>query len=240
MSPADVTIGLAFLAGIASFLSPCVLALVPAYVSYLGGASVAPSGEASSSRWSVVSHGFAFVLGFSLVFIALGAAASAIGGWLYDLRLWLARAGGVLIILFGLHTMGVVHLPLLDSDTRRLVRPDASLGYLGSLLMGVFFSAGWAPCVGPVLGAVLTLALNAADLHRGIVLLTAYSAGLAVPFLLTALGIARVTGLMRRHPRAVRVLSIVTGAVMVLVGFLLLTGTLGRLAQLGVFVDFGL
>jgi cytochrome c-type biogenesis protein len=240
VSPTDVTVWLAFLAGLASFLSPCVLALVPAYLSYLGGTTVSSTGEVSPSRWSTFSHGLAFVVGFSLVFIALGAAASAIGGLLYDLRLWLARAGGVLIILFGLHTMGWLNIPLLDRDTRRLVRPDPSLGYLASGLMGVFFSAGWAPCVGPVLGVVLTLALNEAEIHRGIVLLTAYSAGLAVPFLLAALGIGRLAELMRRHHAAVQVISRITGAVMVIVGILLLTGTLERIAQFGVFVDFGL
>jgi cytochrome c-type biogenesis protein len=106
--------------------------------------------------------------------------------------------------------------------------------------MGVFFSAGWAPCVGPVLGAVLTLALNSAELNRGVVLLTAYSAGLAVPFLLAALGIGRLAELMRRHSKAIRIISKITGVAMLIVGILLLTGTLQRLAQFGFFVDFGL
>jgi cytochrome c-type biogenesis protein len=240
MSPSDVTLWLALLAGLASFLSPCVLALVPAYLSYLGGLSVTASGQVVENRWVTFTHGLAFVLGFSLVFIALGAAASAIGALLFDLRLWLARIGGVVIILFGLHTLGWVNIPFLDFDTRRQVRPNPSLGYLASGLMGVFFSAGWAPCVGPVLGAVLTLALNSAALHRGVVLLTAYSIGLAVPFLLAALGIGRLAELMRRHNRAIRIVSKITGAAMVIVGILLLTGTLERLAQFGFFVDFGL
>ena len=233
-------IGISALAGLLSFLSPCVLALVPAYIGYLGGRSVSSRGEVVHNRWVTFSHGIAFVLGFSLIFVLLGAAASAIGALLYDLRHWLARIGGVVVILFGLHTMGVINIPFLDYDTRRQVQPDPRLGYLSSVLMGVFFSAGWAPCVGPVLGAVLTMALNSARITEGIVLLSAYSVGLAVPFLLAALGIGRVAELMRRYGKLVRYLSIATGFIMVIVGVMLLTGTLERLAQFGFFVDFGL
>jgi cytochrome c-type biogenesis protein len=237
---ANLTIGIAALAGLASFLSPCVLALVPAYVGYLGGRSVGPSGQVVENRWVTFSHGVAFVLGFSLVFIILGAAASAIGSLLYDLRVWLARIGGVVVVLFGLHTMGVINIPFLDYDTRKQVTPNPGLGYLSSALMGVFFSAGWAPCVGPVLGAVLTLALNSAKLNQGVILLTAYSAGLAIPFLLAALGIGRVAELMRRHGKLVHYLSVATGALLVVIGILLFSGTLQQLARFGFFIDLGL
>lgn len=240
MEVADVTIGLAFLAGLASFLSPCVLALVPAYIGYLGGRSVNSSGQVVTKRWITFSHGVAFVLGFSIVFVLLGAAASAIGTLLFDLRIWLSRIGGIIVIIFGLHTIGVITIPLLDYDTRPQMSPSKSFGYLSSGMMGVFFSAGWAPCVGPVLGAVLTLALNNANLSLGVVLLTAYSAGLAIPFLLAAMGIGRVAQIMRRYTRAIRYIAVGTGGVLVVVGILLLTGTLERLAQFGFFVDFGL
>jgi len=236
----NLSLGLAMLAGLASFLSPCVLALVPAYVGYLGGRSVTPGGEVVENRWVTFTHGLAFVLGFSLVFIALGATASAVGAFLFDLKTWLTRIGGAAVILFGLHAMGVIRIPFLDMDTRRQVRPDASLGYLSSALMGVFFSAGWSPCVGPVLGAVLTLAFDSANLGRGVALLTAYSAGLAIPFLAAALGIGRMAGWLRTHRRIIHTLSVVTGAVLVVVGILLMTGTLSRLASFGFFVDFGL
>ncbi len=240
MDPANVTVGLAALAGLASFLSPCVLALVPAYVGYLSGRTLTAEGLVVENRWETFSHGLAFVMGFSLVFVALGAAASAIGAALYDMRIWLSRIGGVIVIIFGLHTLGVVNIPFLNVDTRRQERPDPGLGYLSSAMMGVFFSAGWAPCVGPVLGAVLTLALNSGDVNQGVVLLSAYSVGLAIPFLLAALGIGRVTHLLRRQGRLIRYLSMVTGAVLVIVGVLLFTGTLERLARFGFFVDFGL
>ncbi|HJX41667.1 MAG TPA: cytochrome c biogenesis protein CcdA, partial [Anaerolineales bacterium] len=119
MDPNNVSVGLAALAGLASFLSPCVLALVPAYLGYLGGRSVTPEGLVVQDRWVTFTHGVAFVLGFSLVFVTLGAAASAIGVLLYDARQWIARLGGVVVILFGLHTMGVVNIPFLNYDTRR-------------------------------------------------------------------------------------------------------------------------
>jgi cytochrome c-type biogenesis protein len=239
----QVSLGLAMLAGLASFFSPCVLALVPAYVGYLGGRSVTPQGPTVENRWSTFAHGLAFVLGFSLVFVALGAAASAIGVLLFDARQWISRIGGVVVILFGLHTMGVLNIPLFDMDTRRQALPGTNLGYLGSALMGVFFSAGWAPCVGPVLGTILTLALNSGQLNQGVTLLSAYSIGLAVPFLLAALGIGRIAELLRRRGRTVRSISLATGVVLVVVGVLL---TSGRLEQFFArfsstfFIDFGL
>jgi cytochrome c-type biogenesis protein len=239
MDPNEVTIGLAFLAGLASFLSPCVLALVPAYIGYLGGWSVS-SGEVTGSRWSTFGHGLAFVIGFSFVFISLGLGASLLGSLLYDVRVWLAKIGGVLVIIFGLHTMGLITIPFLNYDTRRQIEPNQGLGIFSSALMGVFFSAGWAPCVGPVLGSVLTLAMSSANLQLGMVLLTAYSFGLAIPFLLAALGIGRVAEIMRKYSRWIGILSVVTGAVLVILGVMLFTGTLERLAQFGFFVNFGL
>jgi len=241
MDPLNVTIGLAILAGLASFLSPCVLALVPAYVGYLGGRSVTPEGAVVENRWVTFSHGVAFVVGFSIVFILLGAAASAIGALLFDLRIWLSRIGGIVVIIFGLHTIGIINIPFLDYDTRGTYQgKSGGAGYGSSAMMGVFFSAGWAPCVGPVLGAVLTLSLTSAALGQGVVLLTAYSIGLAIPFLLAALGVGRVAELMRNHTRGVKLISMGTGVILIVVGIMLLTGTLEALARYGFFVDFGL
>jgi len=240
MSGSEITIGLALLAGLASFLSPCVLALVPAYVGYLSARSVTPSGLVVANRWKTFTHGLAFVIGFSVVFVTLGVLVSIVGVWLYDFRTWLARIGGIAVILFGLHTMGVINIPFLDYDTRPKSQPKQGLGYLSSTLMGVFFSAGWAPCVGPVLGAVLTLVLNTADISQGFILLSAYSIGLAIPFLLASLGVGGITQLMRRHSKAIRILSIATGVLMVIIGVMLLTGTLEALARFGFLVDFGL
>jgi cytochrome c-type biogenesis protein len=235
----NLTLGLAFLAGLASFLSPCVFALVPAYVGYLGGRA-AGSADSLSSRWTTFSHGLAFVLGFSLVFISLGAAASVIGSLLYDMRTVLAKVGGVIVIVFGLHMIGVFRLRFLEYDTRRQVAPDRRWGYLSSGLMGIFFSAGWSPCVGPVLGAILTLAINQGSISQGTSLLSAYSAGLAVPFLIAALGIGWVTTTLRRYGKLMRYVEIVMGIILVIVGLMLFAGTFELLARYGLWVDFGL
>ena len=235
----NVTIGLAFLAGLASFLSPCVFSLVPAYIGYLGGR--AAGGEANaSSRWVTFTHGLAFVLGFSIVFIFLGLAVAAAGHFLYDLRYWLAKIGGIVVIIFGLHMIGVFRIPFLEYDVRVHSLPDRKWGYLSSVLMGVFFSAGWSPCVGPVLGAILTLALNGGDLVLGAKLLTFYSAGLAIPFLIAALGIGWVSKILRGHSKVMRYVEIAMGVILIIVGLMLILGTFELIARYGLWVDFGL
>jgi len=230
VDPTHVSVGLALLASLVSFLSPCVLSLVPAYVGYLSSRTITPDGGVVEHRWETVAHGLAFVLGFSVVFVALGAAASAIGALLFDARGLLTKVGGVVVILFGLHTLGLIHIPFLEYDTRRQQAPDRRLGYLSSALMGVFFSAGWAPCVGPVLGAVLTLALTADALGRGVGLLAAYSLGLGIPFLFAAAGVGRVSALLRRYRHAMRYASVATGVFLVLIGMLVFTDSLQALA----------
>jgi cytochrome c-type biogenesis protein len=239
VSVANVSLGLAFLAGLASFLSPCVFSLVPAYIGYLGGR--AAGGEsAKSNRWVTFTHGLAFVLGFSVVFIFLGVAASAFGGLLFDIRTWLAKIGGILVVIFGLHMIGVFRIPFLEYDLRVHSQVDPRWGYISSALMGVFFSAGWSPCVGPVLGAILTLALNGGSVLLGVKLLSAYSAGLAIPFLIAALGIGWVSIILRKYSKVMRYVEIAMGVLLVIVGLMLSLGTFELLARYGLFVDFGL
>lgn len=241
MEISQISVGLAFLAGLASFLSPCVFSLVPAYVGYLGGR--AAGGESNhSNRWITFTHGLAFVLGFSIVFVLLGVAAAFAGGLLYDLRYWLAKIGGFVVIIFGLHMIGVFHIPFLAYDTRVQQAPDPKWGYLSSALMGVFFSAGWSPCVGPVLGAILTLAINGGSISLGAILLTAYSAGLAIPFLIAALGIGWVSAILKKYSKTMRYVEIGMGVVLVLVGILLFSGIFELIAQRGQFFyfDFGI
>ena len=243
MDIANITVWLALLAGLASFLSPCVFSLVPAYVGYLGGIAAGAAGaDQKPSRWLTFSHGLAFVLGFSIVFVLLGVAASFAGGLLYDLRFWLSKIGGIVVIVFGLHMIGVFHIPFLAYDTRVQQAPDPKLGYLSSAMMGIFFSAGWSPCVGPVLGAILTLALNGGSISQGATLLSFYSAGLAIPFLLAALGIGWVTTILRKYAKTMRYVEIAMGVILIIVGVLLLSGTFEIIAQQGQFfwIDFGL
>src|SRR5512143_100494 len=245
MNASEITIGLAFLAGLASFLSPCVFSLVPAYVSYLGGRAVRQAGTVDqaavrANRWVTFTHGLAFVLGFSVVFVVLGVAVSAAGGILYDIRYYLAKIGGVVVIVLGLHMMGVLRIPFLEYDLRVHDAPSNRWGYLSSALLGVFFSAGWSPCVGPVLGAILTLAINGGSVALGAKLLSAYSAGLAVPFLAAALGIGWVTTILRRYNKVMHYVEIAMGVVLVIVGVMLFAGIFELIARYGYYVNFGL
>jgi cytochrome c-type biogenesis protein len=237
----NITIGLSFLAGLASFLSPCVFSLVPAYVGYLGGR--AAGGEnTQSNRFITFTHGLAFVLGFSAVFITLGVASSSLGGLLFELRDVLTKVGGVVVIIFGLHMTGAFRLKFLEYDTRVQQIPDRKWGYLSSALMGVFFSAGWAPCVGPVLGAILTLAMNGGSISTGVTLLSAYSAGLAIPFLVAALGVGWVSLTLRKYGKVMHYVEVVMGVILIIVGVMLFAGTFGLIAQKGQFfwIDFGI
>lgn len=236
----NITLGLSFLAGLASFLSPCVFSLVPAYVGYLGGRAAGGEVTEGGNRWVTFSHGLAFVLGFSFVFVLLGVATSAFGSLLYDLRSILAKVGGIVVIIFGLHMIGVIRIPFLEYDTRVQKLPNPKWGYLSSVMLGVFFSAGWSPCVGPVLGAILTLALNGGSVSSGASLLSAYSAGLAVPFLIAALGVGWVTSTLQKYGKVMRYVEIFMGVVLVIIGMMLFAGTFAILAQYGFWVDFGL
>jgi cytochrome c-type biogenesis protein len=231
------SLGLAFLAGLASFLSPCVFALVPAYISYLGGRAVASSGQDRAATLNTLSHGAAFVLGFSLVFIILGLISSSVGALLMSLQGYLAVLGGLISIVLGLHLAGVFTIRFLEYDLRPANKVQRERSYLSSALMGVFFSAGWTPCIGPVLGVILTLAANGGSPVQGAVLLGAYSAGLAIPFLLAATQISWVTYLLRRHAKLGLYVQRAMGLLLAVVGVLLLSGRLSTLNTMGFFFD---
>lgn len=236
----NLTIGLAFLAGLASFLSPCVFSLVPAYIGYLSGRSFEASRTEKPSTLNTFLHGLAFVLGFSVVFILLGVAVSAIGGFLYLAKDWLAKIGGVVIILFGIHLTGVYRFSFLEYDLRPHNPVDRSLGFLSSFLMGIFFSAGWSPCIGPVLAAILALALNEGNISQGVTLLSAYSIGMAIPFLLAALGIGWVTAFLKKNARLLHWIEIGTGVILIIVGIMLFFGIFEQLARFGLPFNIGL
>jgi cytochrome c-type biogenesis protein len=235
MDGSNFGFGLAFLGGLASFLSPCVFSLVPAYVGYLSGRSVGLSRPGETNRWLTLSHGVAFVLGFSTVFIMLGLGASALGNLLFDLRPVLMKVGGVVVVIFGLHMTGIIRIPFLTYDVRRQTPPDPKWGYLSSALLGVFFSAGWSPCVGPILGTILTLSLSGGSLSQGGLLLSAYSAGLAIPFLIAATQIGLVTSIIRRYGKMMHYVEIGMGVLMIAIGILLFLGRFQSLANLGSF-----
>lgn len=237
----NISIGLAFLAGLASFLSPCVFSLVPAYIGYLGGRAAGGENR-TGNRFVTFTHGLVFVLGFGLVFVFLGVAASALGALLYELRNWVARIGGIVVIAFGLHMTGLLRIPFLDYDARIRDTPGRKWGYISSFLMGVFFSAGWSPCIGPVLGAILTLAISGSSIALGTKLLISYSLGLAIPFLIAALGIGWLSGTFGRYGKAMHAIERGMGAILVIVGLMLLFDLFQWISTYGQFfwIDFGL
>jgi cytochrome c-type biogenesis protein len=224
--PAALGIAVAFSAGLLSFLSPCVLPLVPSYVGFLTGMTLP---EMEGRRRVALLHALLFVGGFSLVFILLGASATALGRALNFYQVWLQRVGGLLIIGFGLVCLGVVKADWLTRE-RRVHLEQKPVGFLGSALVGMAFGAGWTPCIGPVLGAILGLAATSADLSRGILLLAVYSAGLAVPFLVAAVAVERFLEWFQRFRKYLPWVMKISGALLVLVGGLLLTGEFTRLA----------
>ena len=225
-SPASFGLFVAFSAGLLSFLSPCVLPLVPSYVSFITGLSLE---EMRTARRTALVHALLFVLGFSLIFIALGATASVLGRVLFVARVWIARIGGALIIAFGLYLLGVFNVRILAQD-RRIHLADKPLGYLGTVLVGIAFGAGWTPCIGPILGSILVYTSQSADMAHGLALLLAYSLGLAIPFLLAAAAMQHFLTVSRWLRAHLVWVNRFAGTLLVAVGILMMTGGFTRMA----------
>lgn len=226
MGGESVGLAVAFLAGILSFLSPCVLPLVPSYVSFITGLSLDELGE---RRWTALTHALLFVSGFTLIFLALGASATQLGRFLNYQQVWLERIGGGLIIVFGLYLLGAFQWGPLARE-RRVYLQDKPVGYLGSVLVGLAFGAGWTPCIGPILGAILTYTGVRSSLGEGLLLLFAYSLGLAIPFLLAAVAVEKFIDWFKKFRRFLPLTTRIAGAVLVIVGVLLATGYFSLLA----------
>lgn len=227
MRSADsVSFAVAFAAGLLSFLSPCVLPLIPSYVGFLTGMSL---DELQARRGTALLHGLWFVAGFTLVFVLLGATASALGSLLREQQQWLGRIGGVLVILFGLYLIGVLRPAFLMRE-RRIELSRKPLGYFGSGIVGVTFGAAWTPCIGPILGAIFTLAATRSGLGQGMALLAVYALGLAVPFLLTALALDRFLWWFQRFRPYLVWVDRTAGALLIVLGLLLVTDQFTLLA----------
>lgn len=236
MDSAQVSIGVAFIAGLISFLSPCVLPLVPIYLAQLVGQSVYQANAARSKRLVTFFHALLFVGGFTLAFIALGATASTLGSFLRDHQFLLRQVGGVVLIIIGLHLTGILTIPLFYWQKRFEFHP-ARPGYPSSFLIGLIFAIGWTPCVGLILGPILGLAANAATLRQGVLLLLAYSLGLGIPFLLLGLGLDRFSRLLKWLKPQLRKIEIATGLIMIVMGVLIyfnLLLTLDRFFTFGI------
>ncbi|MDE3002121.1 MAG: cytochrome c biogenesis protein CcdA [Gemmatimonadota bacterium] len=228
MNEVEVGVFIAFTAGVFSFLSPCVLPLVPSYLTFVTGMSLEDLQE-GVDRKTTFTHSLLFVIGFSSIFILLGASASFLGQFLRAYEIWIARIGGVIIVLLGMHLAGVFKItPLLRE--KRLHLNDKPAGYLGTLGVGVAFGAGWTPCIGPALGAILTYGMTQDTMWAGVGLLTVYSLGLAVPFLLASLALDWFLQTFQRFRTWIPIVEKASGVLLIILGILLLTGQFTMLA----------
>lgn len=224
----EVTLLAAFAAGFLSFVSPCVLPLIPGYISFVSGISVEEMrGDAppATSRLQIFITSLAFVIGFSLVFVALGASATAIGKFLFARLPLFSKIAGAVLIVFGLHTMGVFRLAFLETE-KRVHSQRKPAGPLGAVLVGVAFAFGWTPCIGPILGGILAIAGSKNSVMEGITLLAVYSLGLGIPFLLTSLAINQFFGAARRIRRYYHAIELASGALLIVIGVLIISGEL--------------
>ena len=224
----DLNILVAFTAGIFSFLSPCVLPLIPSYLSFVSGVSLEEMRAAqveSRVRWRVVLNSLAFIFGFSLVFVSLGVSASFLGSLFLGYRSFIRVLGGILIVLVGVYLMGLFKIPLLDRYLQFQLNhlKDRPAGYLGSVLIGITFAVAWTPCVGPILGAILTLAGTSAEIERGVFLLVMYAAGLAFPFFMSAVALNSFFQFFTAFRRYIHAVHMGAGIMLLAVGILLIT-----------------
>jgi cytochrome c-type biogenesis protein len=219
----SVGLAIALTAGLLSFLSPCVLPLVPSYLSFVTGMTLDDLQETEDRR-HVLAHSLLFVAGFTAVFMVLGASASFLGRFAHAYEIWIARVGGALIIVLGLHLLGVFRIAPLMRE-RRVHLSDKPAGFMGTIAVGAAFGAGWTPCIGPVLGGILTLAGTRETVWAGTWLLFVYSVGLAVPFLLAALALDRFLATFKRFRAWIPWMERAAGALLILLGLLLVTGS---------------
>ena len=220
MASSSIGLAVAFTAGLLSFLSPCVLPLIPSYITFITGLGL---DDVQHARRAALVHGVLFVLGFSIIFVALGATATMLGTVLGTNRRWISRVGGVVIIMFGLYLLGALNIGLFARE-RRMHLADKPVGYLGTMFVGLAFGAGWTPCIGPILGSILVYATSTgAEMSRGLALLTAYSLGLAIPFLASAVLVERFLHFFQRMRRLMAWVSRGAGVVMVGIGVLMVS-----------------
>jgi cytochrome c-type biogenesis protein len=223
-----VALGFAMLNGFLSFLSPCILPLIPSYISYITGISydeLVSSEPRSKKMKATLLHSVVFVAGFSIIFALLGATASMVGSILSRHLDVIRVVGGIFVILMGIVVMDVVHVPFLHQEAKLHVKTRPA-GYVGTLVVGMVFAAGWTPCTGPFLGSVLTLAMEANTVGRGMVLLMFYSIGLGIPFILSAIAISAFLSSFNRLKRYLRTVRIVSGIILIIMGVLLITDKL--------------
>lgn len=234
METTHITFIGAFIAGLLSFLSPCVLPLIPSYITYITGLSFSDlqaEHPTHKVRQQTMLHSFLFIAGFTAVFVLLGASATYVGTFLQSHMEVMRRAGGVLIVIFGVHVAGIFDFSILLGEKRININRKPA-GYLGSFVVGIAFAAGWTPCIGPILASILMVAATEETVYHGIALLLIYSLGLGIPFFLSALAMHQFLVLFNRFKKYIRIFEIVTGVFLIIVGVLLFTNYLTVLGRL--------
>ncbi len=223
---------IAFSAGLLSFFAPCVLPLVPSYLIFISGASIDHSDAFRTVKFKkiMLAHSIAFVLGFSFVFITLGLSSSMIGNFLSTYQIYISRIGGVLLIIMGLFSLDLVKIPLLNHE-KIIHLKRKPLGIFGSFVVGITFSLGWTPCIGPALSSILIIASTEESARRGVFLLSMYSLGLAIPFIISALLFHRLFGFLKRYGSVVKYTSKIMGVLLIIIGLLLLTSYFNKLSE---------
>jgi cytochrome c-type biogenesis protein len=233
MESVHISFAGAFIAGLLSFLSPCVLPLIPSYVTYITGLSFADLKAEHPShtvRQKTTIHSLLFIAGFTVVFVLLGASATYVGNFLQEHMNTLRKTGGVLIVLFGVHVSGIVNINALLGEKRLTIHRKPA-GYLGSFLVGVAFAAGWTPCIGPILASILIIAATEEKVYHGMALLLVYSLGLGTPFFLSSLALNRFLSLFNRYKKHIRVMEIVTGMFLIVIGVMIFTNYLSAFSR---------
>jgi len=233
MGQAQITFAGSFVAGLLSFLSPCVLPLIPSYITYITGLSFADLQAEHTSRrvrLQAMLHSLAFIAGFTAIFVLLGASATAIGSFLQEHMALIRKAGGVLIFVFGIHIAGIFDITMLLGEKRINIR-NKPAGFLGSFIVGLAFAAGWTPCIGPILASILMVAATEDTVFQGITLLLVYSLGLGIPFFLSAIAMHRFLAFFNRYRKYIRLMEIITGVCLMIVGVLIYTNSLSRLTN---------
>ena len=230
----DVTYIGAFIAGLLSFLSPCVFPLIPSYITYITGLSFADLQAEHPShiiRQKSILHSLSFIAGFTVVFVLLGASATYIGSVLQENATIIRKTGGVLLVILGIHVTGILPLKFLLGEKRVSIKHKPA-GYVGSFLVGIAFAAGWTPCIGPILAAILAVAATQDSVYHGILLLLLYSMGLGVPFFLSALAMHRFLIVFNRFKKYIHIFEVLTGILLIVIGVLIYTNWLSRLSGL--------
>jgi cytochrome c-type biogenesis protein len=223
---------IAFGSGLLSFFAPCVLPLVPSYLIFISGASIDNHSESGVSKFNkiVFAHSIVFVLGFSFVFVLLGASSSFLGRFLSEYQIYIVKIGGVLLIVMGLFSLNVIKMPFLNQE-KVIHLKEKPLGFLGTFVVGVTFSLGWTPCIGPALSSILIIASTEESVGRGVYLLSMYSLGLGLPFIVSAILFNRLFGLLRRYGYIVKYTQKIMGTLLVILGLALVTSYFSRIVQ---------